>query len=189
MATTAGGALAGNGGHATRSLDAAEVATLKYMREEEKLARDVYLTFYGIYGETVFRNIMESEQKHFDTMGKMIAKYGVDDPATPDVAGTFTNPDLQALYNQLTARGAEGLKAALRVGGLIEETDMDDLAAAIDESDQRDLDRAYTNLRDGSKNHLSAFVANLEATGEEYEAQYLSQNEVEDILEEVESSR
>ena len=166
------------------SLSEAEVATLQYMREEEKLARDVYLTLYGIYGRDVFATIMESEQKHFDAVGELIAKYGVEDPAARDIHGYFVNPDLQALYDRLTAAGAKDLLSALYVGGLIEETDMDDLANAIDESRRADLDRVYDNLREGSKNHLRAFVANVEASGEAYEPQYLPESEVERILEE-----
>ena len=165
-------------------LSEAEVATLKYMREEEKLARDVYLTFYGIYGRDVFANIMEAEQRHFDAVGDLIAKYGVEDPAVRDIHGYFVNPDLQALYDRLAAAGSRDLLSALYVGGLIEETDMDDLAHAIAEADHRDLDRVYDNLREGSKNHLRAFVDNVEAAGESYEPQYLPEAEIEEILDE-----
>lgn len=164
------------------TLDEAEQATLLFMREEEKLARDVYLTLYGIHGAEVFANIMESEQRHFDSVGTLIVKYGLTDPASPDVYGVFHDARLQALYDELVARGATDLLSALYVGGLIEETDMDDLANAIEESDQQDLDRTYDNLREGSKDHLRAFVSNIEALGETYTPQYLSAEEVAEIL-------
>jgi len=168
----------------TRSVSADEAKTLQYMREEEKMARDVYLTLYGVYGEKVFANIMDAEQTHFDAVGSLLDKYGVRDPAAQDIHGVFENPDLQALYYQLIAEGERGLVNALYVGGLIEETDMGDLAAAIDESSHRDIDRVYTNLRDGSKNHLGAFVFALESQGISYEPQVLTESEVESILEE-----
>ncbi len=161
-----------------------EAKTLQYMREEEKLARDVYLTLYGVYGEKVFANIMDAEQTHFDAVGALLDKYGVRDPAARDIHGVFENPDLQALYYQLVAEGEKGLVNALYVGGLIEETDMGDLAAAIDESTHRDIDRVYTNLRDGSKNHLGAFVFSLETQGITYDPQILTESELESILEE-----
>lgn len=163
-------------------LSDAERATLVFMREEEKLARDVYLTLYGIHGHQVFANIMESEQRHFDAIGGLIAKYGVDDPATPEVHGVFRDPTLQALYDQLAATGARSLLDGLKVGGFIEETDLSDLANAVDESDQSDLDQVYTNLLEGSKNHLRAFVSAIEKIGEDYEAQHLSETELEAIL-------
>lgn len=162
-----------------------QIATLQFMREEEKLARDVYLTLYGIYGETVFSNIMAAEQTHFDAVGALLEKYGIEDPAANDVHGQFVNPDLQALYYELTTAGAKDLLSALNVGGLIEETDMRDLANAIDESDRRDIDRVYTNLRDGSKNHLRAFVDNVESLGVTYEPQYLTDAELQAILDEA----
>lgn len=171
-------------GDSVPSVSAEEAKTLQYMREEEKLARDVYLTLYGVYGETVFANIMNAEQTHFDAIGSLLEKYDVRDPAARDVHGVFENPDLQALYYQLVAEGERGLVNALYVGGLIEETDMGDLAAAINESTHRDIDRVYTNLRDGSKNHLGAFVSSLDALGITYEPQVLTQSELESILEE-----
>lgn len=161
------------------TLDEAERATLLFMREEEKLARDIYTTLYGIYGAQVFANIRESEQRHFEAIGRLIDKYGLKDPATPDLPGVFRDPRLQALYDELLARGATDLLSALYVGGFIEETDMDDLAEAIEESDQQDLDRVYDNLREGSKNHLRAFAANIEARGATYTPEYLSAEKVE----------
>jgi len=169
----------------TFDLSDAERATMLFMREEEKLARDVYITLYGIHGAEVFARIMDSEQQHFEAMGRLILKYDVTDPATPDISGVFQDQKLQTLYDELVTKGALNLLNALNVGGFIEETDMDDLANAIDESDQPDLDETYFNLREGSKNHLRAFVTNIEALGETYEAQHLSAEEVEAILDET----
>ena len=52
-----------------------------HMREEEKVARDVYLEFYEIYGNVIFKNIADSEQKHMDAVLALIVGYGLDDPA------------------------------------------------------------------------------------------------------------
>ena len=42
------------------------------MREEEKLARDVYLTLYDIWGTPAFNNIASSEQTHMDAVLMLI---------------------------------------------------------------------------------------------------------------------
>ena len=47
-------------------LTEAEENHILYMREEEKLARDVYLTLYELWGAEIFANISESEQQHMD---------------------------------------------------------------------------------------------------------------------------
>ncbi len=62
-------------------LTAAEEEGLLFMREEEKLARDVYLVLFDKWGLRVFENIAESEQRHMDAVLYLLGKYGLDDPA------------------------------------------------------------------------------------------------------------
>ncbi|WP_457673151.1 DUF2202 domain-containing protein [Thiolapillus sp.] len=163
-------------------LSEAEAATLTFMREEEKLARDVYITLHEIWGSGIFSNISRSEQRHMDTMASQLEKYGLPDPVTDDTVGVFGNPALAALYDELVARGEASLEEALHVGGYIEELDIGDLEEAIAESTHADVIRAYENLMRGSRNHLRAFVGQIEAMGVVYEAQVLSQDEVDAIV-------
>ena len=142
-------------------LSAAEKADLLYMREEEKLARDVYTAFYARYSLRVFSNIAASEQAHMDAIGRLLTRYGLADPTAGKAPGVFTNPDLQALYNDLIARGNQSLAEALRVGVLIEETDIADLQASLAHTTRADLRLVYTNLLRGSRNHLAAFTRQL----------------------------
>ena len=166
----------------TTQLDAAEIAGLTYMREEEKLARDVYTYFYPLWNATLFVNISSSEQEHFEAIGDLLDRYRLDDPARQDLPGVFQNPELQALYDQLTAQGSNTALAALQVGALIEETDMVDIVEAIAETDQADIIEVYENLLRGSRNHLRAFVDAIEAQGVPYTAQVLPQDEVDAIV-------
>lgn len=175
----------GSGDTQTTEVVTTEADDLRFMREEEKLARDVYLTMDGHWGhETgVFANIAESEERHTSTVEYLLDKYDVEDPVVNDVVGLFVNDELQALYDQLVEKGANSLVEALYVGALIEEKDMVDILAAIERTDERAITLAYSNLLDGSKNHLRAFVSVIESLGLHYEAQILSQEEVDLILE------
>jgi hypothetical protein len=164
------------------ALDAIEAAGLTFMREEEKLARDVYQYFYPLWNTTLFDNISQSEQQHFEAVGGLLDRYRLIDPATPDLPGNFQDPELQALYNQLVANGSTSAFAALQVGALIEETDIVDLADAIEATDQPDVIRVYSNLLRGSRNHLRSFVAAIEAQGIPYVAQVLTQDDVDAIV-------
>src|SRR5512143_2239794 len=65
---------------ATEPLSSQEQADLLYMREEEKLARDTYLTLYDLWASTVFSNIASSEQMHMDAILKLLKKYNLSDP-------------------------------------------------------------------------------------------------------------
>jgi hypothetical protein len=159
---------------ASGELSAEEAAALTYMREEEKLAHDVYVTLYAQWGLPVFQNISGSEQTHTEAVKTLLDRYGLADPATGGV-GVFTNPELQALYNDLTARGSKSLGEALKVGAAIEEIDILDLQARLAQTDNADIQQVFNSLLNGSYNHLRAFVSTLQTqTGESYQPQYLS---------------
>ncbi|MBI1285527.1 MAG: DUF2202 domain-containing protein [Thiobacillus sp.] len=165
------------------NLTTAEAADLTFMREEEKLARDTYLVLGDTWKLTVFSNIASSEQRHMDAILGLLQKYRLPDPATSTLIGEFSNPELQSLYNALIAKGMQSDLEALMVGGLIEETDMEDIQAAIDRSQHPDVVAVFENLMCGSRNHLRGFAANLEAfTGQPYSAQVLEQGAVDEIL-------
>jgi hypothetical protein len=175
LAATPLGTLAanGNGGPAASApprasavapLSDAEVATLVWMREEEKLARDMYITLNTYFPAKIFVNIAAAEQKHFDAIGKKLAFYGIADPAT-DAVGVFTDPELQVLYDNLLALGMVSYVEALKVGVIIEETDLADLEAAIDGTSSVSLARTYQHLLTGSEHHLAAFIKSLAKAG------------------------
>jgi hypothetical protein len=163
-------------------LSANESAALLYMREEEKLAHDVYVTFYAQWSLSIFQNISQSEQIHTDAIKILLDRYGLIDPASSEI-GVFTNPDLQALYSNLIARGSQSLAEALRVGAAIEEIDILDLQRYLAETENADIQQVFNNLMNGSYNHLRAFVSTLNTqTGETYQPQYLSAEAYETII-------
>jgi len=163
-------------------LSQAEAKALQYMREEEKLAHDVYVTLYGEWGLRVFSNIAASEQQHTDAVATLLARYGVSDPTTGKAAGEFTDPTLQGLYDELIAQGSVSAIDALRVGALIEEVDILDLQERMAATENADILRVFANLLKGSQNHLRAFAATWEnQTGETYAPQQLDQAEYERI--------
>ena len=172
----------GGGGGATTLTDQ-EKNDLIFMREEEKLARDVYLTLYDIWGTPVFANIASSEQQHMDAILSLLNTYKLPDPAAGNLVGEFLNAELQALYDALIARGKQSALEALQVGGVIEETDIEDLNAAMATSRLSNIDKVYQNLLNGSYNHLRAFASNIQSlTGQPYVAQVVSQDIVDSVL-------
>ena len=168
---------------ASAMLDYDEQETLLFMREEEKLARDVYHTLYDVWGNPVFAAIEESEKRHTEAIQDQLEKYGLEDPVVDDSTGAFYNTDLQEKYYLLVDKGQQSELEALMVGAYIEELDMIDLLEAIEETDEVSLDRTYGNLLRGSRNHLRAFVSRIEElTGEIYKAQLLDQDSVDAIV-------
>ena len=172
---------AGQNTQTSPSLSAAEQDTLLWIREEEKLARDVYSTLYKVWKVRVFTNIAASEQRHMDALLKKIELYGLVDPALPQV-GVFSQPEMQALYNELLAKGKLSKIDALIVGATIEDMDIRDLLDAIASTNNLGLQATYQNLLEGSKNHLRAFVGLLQNQGVDYEPQYIDQELFDAIL-------
>jgi len=140
---------------------------LTYIREEEKLARDVYLYLHDMYGSLIFEKISVSEQRHMDAIKTLLDKYGITDPVVDDTKGKFTDVYLDGLYKTLTGAGSVSLVEALKVGVFIEVTDIDDLNEGIAATipAPRDIIRVYSNLLDGSLNHLDAFCSDLAKQG------------------------
>jgi hypothetical protein len=171
----------GGRGVRVQPLNADEAATLTFMREEEKMARDVYLNMAARWALPPFANIAKSEQQHMDAIKAKLDKYRLPDPAMAEI-GTFRNAELQALYDGLMDRGEISYLEALRVGGLIEEVDIEDLDNAIAATNHADLAQVYGNLLRGSRNHLRAFASTIERQGVVYEAQHLDQEIVDAII-------
>lgn len=146
---------------AVGSLSEFEEQTLIYIREEEKLARDVYNALYEEWGVAQFSNIAASESRHMASAKRLLDRYGLADPAAEDTPGVFVNDDLQAAYDELVARGTVSVEDAFQVGVMIEQLDITDLQELIDATDGADITRVMENLLRGSQHHLAAFTALL----------------------------
>jgi hypothetical protein len=155
----------------TAGLSEAEVDSLQFMREEEKLARDVYaeLEQHGY----VFQRIGGAEQRHFDAVARLLDRFRVPDPAVGAKPGVFRDPSLQALYTELVARGTRSELDALAVGLEIEELDIHDLDRAREIVRHSEIAFVYDQLQRASRNHLRAFRRRLTALGGSYAPRHL----------------
>ena len=158
-----------------------EAAQLIYLREEEKLARDVYLYFDNKYNQQIFKNISASEQSHMDAILVLLGQYELEDPALSE-EGVFSNEDLQTLYNALIKKGDSSLLDALQVGATIEDVDILDLQHAIDKTTQADIISVYEKLMCGSTNHMRGFTNWLQNNGGTYTPQFITQDEYDAII-------
>jgi hypothetical protein len=150
----------GSGSGSGTSLSADEIYWLNRMREEEKMARDVYNHLYRTWRMNIFSNIAFSEQRHMDAVLNLMNKYGLPDSADKR-DGVFNDDSLQALYDDLTSSGDRSRTEALQAGVTVEVTDIGDLDDAIAVALHSDMINVFGNLRAGSYNHLSAFESQL----------------------------
>ena len=172
-------------------LTQAEIDEALFMREEEKLARDVYQDLAAYWQAqagavpvvTIMSNIVKAEQTHMNNMKNVLLCYGLPDPISAnEPSGVFLDPELAQLYTTLMTQGKTSQDAALKVGGLIEEVDIEDLQRSIEISQQAYTDQVYAALMCGSRNHLRGFAGELIKTQGKYTAQLLPQAEVDAIV-------
>jgi hypothetical protein len=163
------------------SLSSVEENSLYQMREEEKLAHDVYQALYEKWNLSVFQNIAASEQRHSERVLMLLGRYNLEDPAFEE-PGLFSDEHLQELYTTLVAKGSVSELDALMVGATIEDLDIYDLTTLMEQIDNQDILQVYENLTKGSRNHMRSFVGLIESAGSSYSAQYISQELLDEIV-------
>jgi len=167
---------------ANSDISDAERAGLIQMREEEKLARDVYTTLWNLWNTQIFGNIAQSEQTHTDAIKTLLDRYTIADPVSNDTVGIFTSPVMQKLYTDLITQGSVSLLDALKVGATVEDLDIKDLEELIKITDNQDIITVYDNLNKWSRNHLRAYISNISRNGWTYTPQYISQSAYDSII-------
>jgi len=164
-------------------LSVAETDGLLFMREEEKLAHDVYIKMFMLGYPAIFEKISNSEHTHTNAILTLLDRYNVPDPVGNNPEGVFVDPYLQNLYDDLIVLGAPSLTSALSVGAEIEEIDLIDIQRLADALEgNRDILIVYENLMKGSRNHLRAFVGKLAKEGVDYAPRHLSQEEYDAVI-------
>lgn len=156
--------------------DDSELGILLKMKEEEKLARDVYSTLNLKWNNKFLSNISAAENTHMNAIIFLLQDYGADYTSIPE-PGIFTDHAYQSLYDELVIKGSLSIEEAMKVGGLIEDMDIADLASSIENVSDESMIIVFENLEKGSRNHLRAFTRQLTLLGLTYTPVYLSADE------------
>ena len=139
-----------------------ELENLNYLRDEEKLAYDVYQTLGDKWAINAFQNISNSEERHQSKVVSLLNAYGHEDMSGKLELGKFANKDIENFFNTLTSEGNKSLIDALYVGATIEVLDIKDIDNMMTETKKPDVLAVLQILKSGSENHLSAFKRQIE---------------------------
>ncbi len=165
----------------TGDLKEGEMESLLKMKEEEKLARDVYYALYEKWGNIVFSRISNAENNHMNAIINLLKYYNSSDTIVGEV-GVFYSAEVHALYNELVANGSISIEEALKTGAMIEEMDIKDLRDAIELTTNTNIIIVFENLERGSRNHLRSFYNQLSALGIVYTPVFISQEDYDQIV-------
>lgn len=166
------------------TLSKMEIQGIVHMREEEKMARDIYDSMYAKWQVNPFGNIRKSEQVHMDRMKELLDEYGIKDPVneTSDKPGVFISNPIQQFYSESANSGSKTLIEALKVGAKVEELDIADLNNYGKQTTNKRLLATYEYLKMASENHLRAFVRRLRSNGVVYTPIILTKNVFDNII-------
>ena len=159
-----------------------EIQWLIYIREEEKMARDLYIGMYNSWGLSIFKSISEEEQEHINAMLELFKMYSIVDPLAGDVPRNYTNQHIANLHTSLLTQGMQSNKDGLKACALQEEISMQDLDLAMKSTQQQAINKVYSELQRDSINHLRSFIHSLEIFGERYMAVKIPQQTVDAII-------
>lgn len=162
----------------------AEINSIMSLREEEKVAYDVYTFMFEKYESKVFKNIAENEKDHMDKIKELIIQFNLNDPLSgiSDQKGVFNNKKMQALYDEMIMAGNYGLLDALRAAARFEETDIIDLRNDLSAASDQTVVNTYINLESSSQDHLRALVKVIKDEGISYKPSYLSKEDFDKIM-------
>jgi hypothetical protein len=161
---------------ASTAYDETELEILIHMKEEEKLARDVYSALSQKWDKHIFNRISQAENTHMNAIVYLLGNYGTD--YTQVLAqGTFSFPEYQLLYNELVTKGSVSVEEAYKVGALVEEMDIADLIESLKNVTDENIKVVFENLEKGSRNHLRTFSSQLTTLRLTYIPVYLSTEE------------
>lgn len=165
----------------TQPINEEELASLLKMKEEEKLARDIYSSLYQKWGGTIFNRIAAAEENHLNAIIRLLVYYGSPDTLAGET-GIFTDTNVQILYNELLSKGSVSVEEAYKAGALIEEMDINDLSDALETISNVNIVMVYENLERGSRNHLRSFYNQLTSLGSFYTPIYITPSEYDQIV-------
>lgn len=161
---------------AAKALTAREIEGILFIREEEKVARDLYQAYYDEFNLTVFSDLARSEQSHMDSIKIAVDKYGLEDPVIEE-QGVFTNQTLKQMYDQLLASGKQSEEDALKASAAFEEISIIDLEKELSVTQAEDVRLIYEGLLAGSRKHLRSYVRDLQEMGISYIPRHLNSGE------------
>lgn len=161
----------------TDSLSADEIEFQFALREDEKMARDLYTVFAAKYSTAPqIDRIAAAENSHIACVEAVLDYYEISYPAMTAAAGLFEDAKRQAIYNELADKSGTLLEVYATMAA-VEEESVSAYKSVQSEITNENIALVITNMIKASSNHLKAAVCQIIAGGGTYTPLYLSAEE------------
>jgi hypothetical protein len=164
----------------TADLTADEIEFIFAVREDEKIARDLYISFFGKFGLKPFENIGKAEDNHIKATEKLFDYYEIDYPALSG-NGKFENAIRQKLFDSLLLKVNTELDA-FKVMAVLEESNIVEYGAVIKTVVNPNIKMVIENLAKASANHFKAAIRQITALGGTYTPEFLTQEQYRAVI-------
>lgn len=165
----------------TSALNADEIEFLYAVREDEKLAHDVYSVFADKYPTAPqIGRIMNAESTHMAAVDSLFKYYEIDYVPTTEV-GVFASPERQEQFNTLSAQSST-LVEAFKTMAFIEEEGIAAYNAVVGDIENVNIKLVIEHLTKASGNHLKAVDRQIKSLGETYTPTVLTQEDYDAII-------
>lgn len=151
----------------TDPIDADEIEFIYALREDEKISRDLALSFAELYpNEQFFRRVANAGTTHIETIEALLDYYEIEYPKL-SARGLFSDEARQEHYDQLLEMGNTE-ENAYRAIAQLEEEDIVAYSEVLNDISNPNIEIVVSNLLRSSKNHLRAVVRQINRLGGEY---------------------
>jgi hypothetical protein len=158
--------------------------TLLHVSEQEKLARDLYVTLSETWRLDVFHTTSGSEDIHADALRTLLGRYKLPDPALGLGRGEFSRSDLAERYDDLIARARFSPVEALKAAASVEELEIDDMSTRLARVQATEIQNVLESVVSSDKHHLRSLVVALRKLGHTYIPTRLPADQYDLILDE-----
>jgi len=167
-------------------LDVSTASQVLYLHDQEKLALDLNWTFSWKWDEPIFLSLGASERRHMDELYALMEVYGLEPLVNTRSEAVYGADDHEKAWNQLHTRGSTSLLEAYLATAYVEEWNITEIRAIISSADEQSLIDTLSRLLAGAEKHLRMLVSHVNGLGHDYQAQMLSQSDVDNICSGVE---
>ncbi|NTV17903.1 MAG: DUF2202 domain-containing protein [Bacteroidales bacterium] len=164
----------------TADLTADEIEFIYAVREDEKVARDLYFSFFGTFGLKPFENIGKAEDNHIKATEKLFDYYEIDYPALSE-NGKFENAIRQKLFDSLLLKGTPELEA-FKVMAMLEESNIVEYGEVLKTIANPNIKIVIENLARASANHFKAAIRQITALGGTYTPALMTQEQYKAVI-------
>lgn len=172
----------GNNLYSMIPLTECEIEGIVLVREERKLASDLFSELYDTWDFEIFKLISQSEQTYMDEIKELIDKFNIEDPVKDNSRGIFTSPYIKKLYSNLVEKGNKSAYESVRIAATLEDLSIKDLNDLLELSTKKEIITLYNSLRMASIGYIRAISKELKKYDRRYQAQFLSNEELRAIL-------